>query len=152
MDWQLMLLRSNIVTMKLDINFALSSYLAIILSPCYCCSVTKWCQILRNPMDFSTPGFPVPHHLRKFAQVYIYWINEAIHLSHPLLPFSPSAFNLSQHQGLFQWVSCLYCISWPKYWSFSFSISPSNEYSGLISIWRRKWQPTPVFLPGESRG
>ena len=45
---------------------------------------------------------------------------------------SPLAFNLSQHQGLFQWVSL--CIMWPKYWSFSFSISPSNEYSGLISL------------------
>ena len=48
--------------------------------------------------------------------------------SHPLLPFSPSAFNLSQHWGLFQ------CIRWPNYWSFNLSISPSNEYSGLISF------------------
>ena len=67
-----MLLRSKIVTTKLDINFALSSYLAMILSPCYCCSVTKWFRILHNPMDFSMPGFPVPNHLWKFAQVYIY--------------------------------------------------------------------------------
>ena len=86
MDWQLMLLRSNIVTMKLDINFALSSYLAIILSPCYCCSVTKWCQILRNPMDFSTPGFPVPHHLQEFAQIHVNWVGDAIQPPHPLSP------------------------------------------------------------------
>ena len=52
--------------------------------------------------------------------------------SHPLSPSFPFAFNLSQHQGLFQWVS--FCIRWSKYWSFSFSISPSNEYSGLISF------------------
>ena len=59
----------------------------------------------------------------------------AIQLFHPLLSPSPPAFSLSQHQGLFQWVSS---IRWPKYWSFSFSISPSNEYSGLISF-RMDW-------------
>ena len=51
------------------------------------------------------------------------------HLIHPLLPPSPLALNLSQHQGLFS-----FCIRWPKYWSFTFSISPSREYSGLISF------------------
>ena len=56
--------------------------------------------------------------------------------SYPLSSPSPPAFNLSQHQGLFQWV--VLCIRWPKYWSFSFSISPSNEYSGLISF-RMDW-------------
>ena len=56
-----------------------------------------------------------------------------------LLSPSPPAFNLSQHQGLFQWGSpAVLCIRWPKYWSFSFSISPSNEYSGLISF-RNNW-------------
>ena len=58
---------------------------------------------------------------------------DAIQPSHPLLSPSPPAFNLSQHQGLFQWGH----IRWPKYWSFSFSISPSNEYSGLI--FRMDW-------------
>ena len=52
--------------------------------------------------------------------------------SHPLPPSFPFAFNLSQHQSLFQWVS--FCIRWSKYWSFSFSVSPSNDYSGLISF------------------
>ena len=78
-------------------------------------------------MNCSTPGFSVPYHLPEFAQV-----RDAIQPFHPLSPSSPSAFNLSQHQGLFQWVSC--SIRWPKYWSFSFSISPSKEYSGLISF------------------
>ena len=58
-------------------------------------------------------------------------ISDAIQPSHPLSSPSPPAFNLSQHQGLFKWV--LY-IKWPKYWNFSFSISPSNEYLGLISF------------------
>ena len=60
----------------------------------------------------------------------------AIQPSHPLLSPSP-AFKLSQYQGLFQWVS--FCIRWPKYWSFSFSISPSNEYSELISLGWTGW-------------
>ena len=96
------------------------------------CSVTQLCLTLWDPMDCSTPGFPVLHYLPEFAQNQIHWVNDAIQLSHPLSPPSPPALNLSQHQGLFQWVS-----SWhqgPKYWSFSFSISPSNEYSGLISF------------------
>ena len=57
-----------------------------------------------TPMDCSTPGFPVPHHLLKFAQVHFYCIGDAIQPSHPLTP-SSSPHNLSQHQGLFQWVS-----------------------------------------------
>ena len=57
-------------------------------------------------------------------------VSDAIQPSHPLLSPSPPAFYLSQHQGLFQWVG----IKWPMYWSFSFSISPSNKYSGLISF------------------
>jgi len=63
-------------------------------------------------------------------------VGDAIQLSHPVLSPSPPAFNLSQHQGLFK--ESVLCIRWPKYWSFSFSISPSNEYSGLISF-RTDW-------------
>ena len=62
---------------------------------------------------------------------YVHWVSDAIQPSHPLSSPSP-AFNISQHQGLFQWVSSSH--QGPKYWSFSFSISPSNEYSGLISL------------------
>ena len=83
-------------------------------------------------MDFSAPGFPVLHYLPKFAQIHVLWVGDAIQPSHSLAPSSPFAFNLSQHQGLFQWVN--FCITWPKYWSFSFSISLCNEYSGLISF------------------
>ena len=75
----------------------------------------------------------VPYHLSKFAQVHIHCIGDAIQPSHPQMPSSPFALNLFQHQGLFQSESAV-CMRWPKYWSFSFSISLSNEYSGLISL------------------
>ena len=93
-------------------------------------SVTQSCLTLWNPMD--TPGFPVHYQLPEFTQTHVHWVSDAIQLSHPLLSPSLPAFNLSAHQGLFQWVS-----SW-HHWSFSFSISPSNEYSGLISF-RMDW-------------
>ena len=83
-------------------------------------------------MDCSMPGFPVHHQLPEFTQTHVHQVSDAIQPSHTPLSPSPPAFNLSQHQGLFQWVSS--SIRWPEYWSFSFSISPSNEYSGLISF------------------
>ena len=69
-----------------------------------CCSVAKSCLILW-PHGQSTPGLPVPLYLPEFAQVRVHWIGDAIQPYHPLLPSSPFAFNLFQHQGLFQWVS-----------------------------------------------
>ena len=69
---------------------------------CCCCSVAQSCLTLCDPMDCSTPGLPVPHHLPEFAQVNIPCISDAVQPSHPLMPSSPSALNLSQHQGLFQ--------------------------------------------------
>ena len=72
-----------------------------------CCSVTKLCLTLCDPVDCSTPGLPLPHHLLEFAQVHVHGISDAIQLSHPPPPSSPFAFHLSQHQGLFQWVSCI---------------------------------------------
>ena len=73
---------------------------------------------------------PCPSLLPEFAQTHIHRISDAIQPSHPLSSPSPPALNLSQHQGLFQWVDSLHQVE--KFWSFSFSISPSNEYSGLI--------------------
>ena len=75
---------------------------------------------------------PVPLHLLEFNQVHVHGISDAIQPSHPLTPSSPPALNLSQHQGLFH-ASSVH-IRWPKYWSFSFIISPSSEYSGFNSL------------------
>ena len=69
---------------------------------CRCCSVAQLCPTLCDTMDCSMPGLLVPHHLPEFAQVHIPYISDAIQASHPLTPSSPSALNLSQHQGLFQ--------------------------------------------------
>ena len=70
--------------------------------------------------------------ISQFAQTHVHWVSDAIQPSNPLLSPSPLALSLSQHQGLFHWVSS--CIRWPKYWSFIFSIRPSNKYTGLISF------------------
>ena len=79
------------------------------------------------------PGLPVHHQLPEFTQTHVHQVGDAIQPSHPLLSPSPPTFNLSQHPGFFQ--KSVLCIRWPKYCNFSFSISPSNEYSGLISFW-----------------
>ena len=72
---------------------------------CCCCSFTQSCLTLCDPMDCSTIGFPVLHHLPEFVQTYVHWIDDAIQKSHLLSPSFLAALNLSQHQGLFQWVS-----------------------------------------------
>ena len=87
-------------------------------------------------MNHSTPGLPVHHQLPEFTQTHVHRVGDAIQPSHLLLSPSPPTLNLSQHQG-FPNESALH-IRLPKYWSFSFSISPSNEYSGLISF-RMDW-------------
>ena len=87
-------------------------------------------------MDYSTPGFPVHHQLPEFTQTLVPWVGDASQQPYPLsCPFSPT-FSLSQHQGLFRWINLH--VRWSEYWSFSFSISPPKEYSGLISF-RMDW-------------
>ena len=83
-------------------------------------------------MHCSMPGLLVHHQLPELAQTHVHGVGDAIQPSHSLSSPFPPAFNLSQHQ-VFSNESVL-CIRWPKYWNFSFSISPSNEYSGLISF------------------
>ena len=83
-------------------------------------------------MHRSAPNFHVHHQLPEFAQTHFHQVSDAIQPSHPLSSPSPPAFNFSQHQNPFH--ESIFPIKWPKYWSFSFSICPSNEYSGLISF------------------
>ena len=75
-------------------------------------SVAQSCLTLCDPMDCSMPGLPVHHQLPECTQIHVHWVSDAIQLSHPLSSPSPPAFNLSQHQGLFKWVSSLH--RWPK--------------------------------------
>ena len=91
---------------------------------------------LCDPMNCSRPGLPVHHKLLEFAQTHAHRVNDAIQPSHPLLSPSPPAPNPPSIR-VFSNESTL-CMRWPKFWSFSFSISPSNECSGLISF-RMDW-------------
>ena len=96
-------------------------------------SVTQSCLTLCDPMNRSTPGLPVHHHLPEFTQTHVHRVSDAIQPSHPL-PFpSPSALPAS----VFSNESTL-LMRWPKYWSFSFNIIPSKEIPGLISF-RMDW-------------
>ena len=98
---------------------------------CCCCSVCQSCPTLCDPMDCNTPGFPVLHCLPELAQTHVHRVNDAIQPSHPLS--SPFPAGIFPSIRVFSYESVLR-IRWPKYWSFSISISPSNEYSGLISF------------------
>ena len=97
----------------------------------------QWVQLLShvqlcNPMNYSMPGLPVHHQLPEFTQTHVHWVGDAIQPSHPLSFPSPPTLNHSQHQGFFQWINSSHQAT--MYWSFSSSISPSNEYSSLISF------------------
>ena len=93
-------------------------------------------RLFATPWTAAYPGFPVHHQLLELIQTHVHHIGDAIQPSHPLLSPSLCAFNLSPHQ-VFSNESV--CIRWPKYWSFRFSISPSNEYSGLIPLRLTSW-------------
>ena len=104
-------------------------------------SVPRLCLTLCEPMDCITPGFPVYHQLPELAQSHVHWVGDAIQPSHPLFPTSPPAFNLSQHQGLFQWVSSLHQLAQSIGASASASVLPMNiqdwfplGLTGLISL------------------
>ena len=99
-------------------------------------SVTQSCPTLCNPMNRSMPGLPVHHQLPEFTQTHVHRVHDAIQPSHPLLspsppaPISPSIRVLSNESA--------FLMRWPKYWSFSFSIIPSEEIPGLIPF-RMDW-------------
>ena len=95
-------------------------------------SAAQSCLTLCDLMDSNMPDLPVHYQLQELIQTCVHQVSDTIQSSPPLLAPSPPAFNLYQHHG-FSSESVL-PIRWPKYWSFGFSISPSNEYSGLISF------------------
>ena len=94
-------------------------------------SVTESCLTVCNPMDYSTPGFPVHHQLPETTQTPVSWVGDAIQPSHPLSSPSP-AFSLSQHQSLFQWVDSSHQVA--KVLEFKLQHQSFHEYSGLISF------------------
>ena len=113
-----------------------------------CCSFSQSCPTLCNPVDSSMPGFPVIHHLLEFAETHIHWVGDAIQPSHPLLPSSPLAFNLSQNQGLFHWVSCSHQVAkvleLQNWWSTAKNAF-RNLYLWMITCQKKKdWTSTNV--------
>ena len=111
------------------------------LFPCCCCSVAQSYPNLSDSMDCSTPGFSVHHYLPEFAQTHAHWLDDAIQPSYPLSPSSPSALNLSQHLGLFQWASCPHQMTkiqeFPvlEHQSFQWVFRVDFPYNGLV------WSP-----------
>ena len=106
-------------------------------------SVTQLCLTLCDPMDCSMPGFPVHHQLPEIAQTHVHRIGDTIHPSHLLSSPSPGDQSSWGRLKIFPSIrvfskESVLRIRWPKYWSFSFHICPSNEYSGLISF-RMDW-------------
>ena len=95
-------------------------------------SVTQSCPTLCDPMDYSTPGFPVHYQLPELTQTHVHRVSDAIQTTHPLLSPSPPAFNLSRQQGLFRWVSSSHQVA--KVLEFQLQHQSFNEYSGLISL------------------
>ena len=95
-------------------------------------SVAQSCPTLCNPMNCSTPGLPVHHQLPEFTQSHVHRVSDAIQPSHPLSSPSPPAPSPPQHQSLSK--ESTLRMRWPKYWSFSFSIFPSEEIPGLLSF------------------
>ena len=110
-------------------------------------SVAQSCPTLCDPMNHSTPGLPVYHQIPEFTQTHVHWVSDAIQPSHPLLSPSPSA-PIPPCIRVFSNESTLR-MRWPKYWSFSFSISLFNEHPGLISF-RMDWLD-PLAVQGTLR-
>ena len=94
-------------------------------------SVAQSCPTLCDPMNHSTPGLPVHHQLPEFTQIHVHQVGDAIQPSHPLSSPIPPSIRVFSNKSTF-------CMRWPKYWSFCFNISPSNEHPGLISF-RMDW-------------
>ena len=117
----------------------------LLLCCCCCCSVSQSCPTLCDSMNCSIPGFAVLHYLSEFAQNHVCWIGDAIQPSHPFLLPSPPALNLSQNQGLFQWLNSLHQVAkvlefqlQHQYFQWIFRTDFLLRLTGLISL-LSKW-------------
>ena len=122
--------------------------LVFVLRKC-CCWVIKLCLTFCDPMDCSMPGFPVLHYLPELAQIHIHWVSDAIQPSHPLLSPSSPTLNLSQHQGLFQWVGSSHEVAkvvalQPQHQTFQWTFRVD-----ILSVWLI-WSPCCPRDSGES--
>ena len=128
-------LHPNFLSLKIIFSVEVTSELFCHVKNDQFSSVSQSCLTLCDPMDCSMPGLPVYHQLLELTQTHVHRVGDTIQPSHPLLSPSLPAFNPSI--SVFSNESVLH-IRWPKYWSLSFTICPSNEYSGLISF-RMDW-------------
>ena len=108
----------------------MENYVHVFLVSVQFSSVAQSCLTLCDPMNCSTTGLPVHHHLLEFNQSHVHRVSDVIQPSHPLSSPSPPASNPCQHQSLSN--ESTLPMRWPKYWSFSFNISPSKEHPRLI--------------------
>ena len=118
--------------------------LTFILSHSCCCPVTQLCLTLCGPVDCSTPGLPVLYHLPELTQIHVHWFGDAIQPSHPLSSPSPPALNLSQHQGLFQWVGSPHQMA--KVLEFQLQHQSFQWVIRIVFLWDRL-----VCCPGDSQ-
>ena len=119
----------------------LLEYILICKSSFQFSSVAQSCLTVCDPMNHSTPGLPIHHQLLESTQTHVHWVNDAIQPSHPLSSLSPPALNLSQHQGLFKWLSSSHQVAKVLGFSASTSVLPMNTqdqsplgWTGWISL------------------
>ena len=158
--------RQNVILGKVHLLFSTVLFLVLrtINSDCCCCSVAQLCPTLCDLMDCSTPGFPVLHHLLEFVQTHVHWVDDTIQPSHPLLPLSPPAFNLSQHQDLCP-IGCVHSLFWlpdsqhPLWWQTQhlrllWVVSVELEFSQAISshLMQRSNSLKKTVMLGKSEG
>ena len=110
-------------------------------------SVAQLCLTLCDPMNCSTPGLPIHHHLPELAQTHVHWVGNAIQSSHPLSSPYPPAFNISQYQGLFQWVSSLDQVAKVLELQLQHQSFPVN-IQGWFPLGLLVWSP---YCPGNSQ-
>ena len=116
----------------------------LIYKCCWCCLVAQSCLTLCHLIDCNTPVFSVLYYLPEFAQTHVHWVDDVIQPSHLLLPPSPPVLRDFSNESAF-------CNRWPKYWSLSFSISPSSEYWELIPFRIDSFDDSWEFLGQQGR-